>query len=106
MWQTSFLYGDIEEESFMKSPVGMEEIDPGSSPEHCYQLKRGSMDREKQQDSSGRILWTQFGICIIIMYVDDMMIIGKMKQIQDFTSKNIKEILSENTAQPCRLPGL
>ena len=25
----------------MKSPVGMEEIDPGSSPEDCYQLKKG-----------------------------------------------------------------
>ena len=39
--ETAFLYGDIEEEIFMKSPVGMEEIDPGSSPEYCYQLKKG-----------------------------------------------------------------
>ena len=39
--ETAFLYGDIEEEIFMKSPVGMEEIDPGSSPEDCYQLKKG-----------------------------------------------------------------
>ena len=39
--KTAFLYGDIEEEIFMKSPVGMEEIDPGSSPEECYQLKKG-----------------------------------------------------------------
>ena len=39
--ETAFLYGDIEEEIFMKSPVGMEEIDPGSSPENCYQLKKG-----------------------------------------------------------------
>ena len=35
------MYGDIEEEIFMKSPIGMEEIDPGSSPEDCYQLKKG-----------------------------------------------------------------
>ena len=27
--ETAFLYGDIKEEIFMKSPVGMEEIDPG-----------------------------------------------------------------------------
>ena len=33
--ETAFLYGDIEEEMFMKSTVGMEEIDPGSSPEDC-----------------------------------------------------------------------
>ena len=39
--ETAFLYGDIEEEIFMKSPVGMEEIDPGSSSEDCYQLKKG-----------------------------------------------------------------
>ena len=39
--ETAFLYGDIEEAIFMKSPVGMNEIDPGSSPEDCYQLKKG-----------------------------------------------------------------
>ena len=39
--EAPFLYGDIEEEIFMKSPVGMEEIDPGSSPEDCFQLKKG-----------------------------------------------------------------
>ena len=39
--ETAFLYGEIDEEIFMKSPVGMEEIDPGSSPEDSYQLLRG-----------------------------------------------------------------
>ena len=39
--ETAFIYGDIEEEIFMKSPVVMEEIDPGSSNEDCYQLKKG-----------------------------------------------------------------
>ena len=39
--ETAFLYGDIEEEIFMKSPVGMEEIDPGSSSDDCYQLEKG-----------------------------------------------------------------
>ena len=34
--ETAFLYGDIKEEIFMKSPVGMAEIDPGSFPEDCY----------------------------------------------------------------------
>ena len=57
--ETAFLYGDIEEEIFMKSPIGMEEIDPGSSPEDSYQLKRGFMDCAKQPDSSGRSSWTQ-----------------------------------------------
>ena len=39
--ETAFLYGDIEEEIFMKSSIGMEEIDPGSSPEDFDQLKKG-----------------------------------------------------------------
>ena len=31
------------------------------------------------------------GICIIIMYVDDMLIIGKKEQIQEFATKIQKE---------------
>ena len=57
--ETAFLYGDIEEEIFMKSPIGMEEIDPGSSPEDCYQLKKGIYGCAKQPDSFGRHSWTQ-----------------------------------------------
>ena len=33
--ETAFLYGEIDEEIFMKSPVEMEEMDPGSSSEDC-----------------------------------------------------------------------
>ena len=39
--ETTFLYGEIDEEIFMRSPVGMEEIDPGSSSKDCYQLVKG-----------------------------------------------------------------
>ena len=39
--ETAFLYGEIGEEIFMESPVGMEEIDLGSSSEDCYQLVKG-----------------------------------------------------------------
>ena len=39
--EPAFLFGDIEEIFFIQSPVGMGEIDPGSSPEDCYQLKKG-----------------------------------------------------------------
>ena len=108
--ETAFLYGDIEEEIFMKSPVGMEEIDPGSSPEDCYQLRKGIYGLCQ----AARQFWKKFvntikkepfgftvspadpcllfkendlGICIIIMYVDDMLIIGKKEQIEGFASK-------------------
>ena len=112
--ETAFLYGDLEEEIFMKSPVGMEEIDPGSSPEDCYQLKKGIYGLYQ----AARQFWRKFvdaikeepfgftvspadpcmllkenilGICIIVMYVDDMLIIGKREQIQEFATKIQKE---------------
>ena len=112
--ETAFLYGHIGEEIFMKSPVGMEEIDPGSSPEDCYQLKNGIYGLCQ----AARQFWKKFvdtikkepfgftvnpadpcmlfkennlGICIIIMYVDDTLIIGKKKQIQDFATMIQKE---------------
>ena len=112
--ETAFLYGDIEEKIFMKSPVGMEEIDPGSSPEDCYQLKKGIYGLCQ----AARQFWKKFvdtikkepfgftvspadpcmlfkennlGICIIIMYVDDMLIIGKKEQIQEFATMIQKE---------------
>ena len=112
--ETALLYGDIEEESFMKSPVGMEEIDPGSSPEDCYQLKKGIYGLCQ----AARQFWKKFvdtikkepfgftvspadpcmlfkennlGIWIIIMYVDDMLLIGKKEQIQEFGTMIQKE---------------
>ena len=36
--ETAFLYVEIDEEIFMKSPIGMEKIDPRSSSEDCCQL--------------------------------------------------------------------
>ena len=112
--ETAFLYGDIKEEIFMKSPVGMEEIVPGSSPEDCYELKKGIYGLCQ----AARQFWKKFvetikkepygftvspadpcmlfkennlGICIIIMYVDDMLIIGKRAQIQEFATMIQKE---------------
>ena len=112
--ETSFLYGEIDEEIFMKSPVGMEEINPGSSSEDCYQL----LKEIYSLCQAARQFWKKFvstvkqepfgfqvspadpcllfkenelGVCIIIMYVDDILIIGKKEQIQDFASKIQKE---------------
>ena len=108
--ETAFLYGEIDEEIFMKSPVGMEEIDPGSSSEDCYQLLKGIyglcqaarqfwkkfVDTIKKESFGFQVSpadpcmlfkENELGVCIIIMYVDDMLIIGKNEQIQDFASK-------------------
>ena len=112
--ETAFLYGDIEEEIFMKSPVGMEEIDPGSLQEDGYQLKKGIyglcqgarqfwrkfVDTIKKEpfgftvstsDPYMLLKENNLGICIIIMYVDDMLTIGKKEQIQEFATKIQKE---------------
>ena len=112
--ETAFLYGDIEKEILMKSPVGMEEIDPGSSPEDCYQLKKGIyglcqaarqfwrkfVDTIRKEpfgftvspaDPCMLFNKTNLGIYIFIMYVDDMLIIGKREQIQEFATMIQKE---------------
>ena len=111
--ETAFLYGKIDEEIFMKSPVGMEEIDPGSSSEDCYQLVKGTyglcqaarqfwkkfVDTAKEEpfgfqvspaDPCMPFTENELGVCIIIMYVDDMLIIGKKEQIQEFCHQNTK----------------
>ena len=107
----------------------MEEIDPGLSPEDCYQLKKGIyglcqaarhfwkkfVDTIKKESfgftvspAGSCLLFKEnyLGICIIIMYVDDMLIIGEKEQIEGLCLENTKGIFSENTAQPCRLSGL
>ena len=112
--ETAFLYGDIEEEIFVKSPIGMEVIDPGSSPEDCYQLKKGiyglcqaarqfwktSVDTIEEEpfgftvspaDPCMMFKENNLGVCIIIMYVDDMLVIGKKEQIQEFATMIQKE---------------
>ena len=57
--ETAFLYGDIQEAIFMKSPVGMEEIDPGSSPEDCFQLKKGIYGLCQAARQFWKSLWKQ-----------------------------------------------
>ena len=59
MWKQLFLYGEIDEEIFMKSPIGMEEIDPGSSSEDCYQLVKGTYGLCQAARKFGKSLWIQ-----------------------------------------------
>ena len=114
--ETAFLYGEIDEEIFMKSPVRMEEIDPGSSSEDCYQLVKGIYGLCQ----AARQFWKKFvdtatnepfgfkvshadpcmlfkenelGVCIIIMYVDDMLFIGKRNRYKSLPPKYKKNFL-------------
>ena len=112
--ETEFLYGEIDEEIFMKSPVGMEEIEPGSSSEDCYQLLKGIyglcqaarqfwkmfVDTAKKEPFGFKVSpedpcmlhkENELGVCIIIMSVDDMLIIGRKEQEQEFATKIQKE---------------
>ena len=120
--ETAFLHGDIEEEISMKSPVGMEEIDPGSSPEDCYQLKKGIyglcqgarqfwrnvVDTKKKEpfgftvsaaDPCMLFKENNLGICIIIMYVDDMLIIGQKGTNTSVCNHDKKGIFSQDPTQ-------
>ena len=113
--ETAFLYGEIDEEIFMKSPVGIEEIDPGSSSEDCYQLLKGiyglcqaarrfwkkSVNTAKQEpfgfhvspaDPCMLFKENEVGVCIIIMYVDDMLIIGKNGTDTRFCLQNTERV--------------
>ena len=57
--KTAFLYGDIDEEIFMELPIRMEEIDPGSSLEDCYQLLKQIYDLCQ----AARQFWNMETIC-------------------------------------------
>ena len=54
---TALLCGEIDEEIFMKSPVGMEEIDPGSASEDCYQLVKGIYGLHQAARQFWKSLW-------------------------------------------------
>ena len=112
--EPAFLYGEIDEEIFIKSPVGMEEIEPESSSEDCYRLFKGIyglcqaarqfwkkfVDTAKKEPFGFTVspaetcmLYkeNELGVCIIIMYIDDMLNIGKKEQIQEFAAKMQQE---------------
>ena len=126
--ETAFVYGDIEEEIFMKSPVGMEEIDTGSLPDDCYQLKKEiyglcQATRKFWRKFVGTIKKEPFGftvsptnpcmvfkennlgICIIIMYVDDMINIGKKEQFKRWQPRHERNSqLKSNTTERTTWP--
>ena len=57
--ETAFLYGDIEEEIFVKSPIGMRRLIQDHHQKTATNSKSQSMDCVKLQDNFGRNLWTQ-----------------------------------------------
>ena len=121
--ETAFLYGEIEEEIYMEVPVGMKEV--FSSPDEtdegntCYQLLKGIYGLFL----SARQFWKKFvneminidvgfkiseadpcllyrenklGICMIIIYVDDMMVIGNEESIID-VHERVRKVFSIKT---------
>ena len=101
--ETASLYGEIDEEIFMRLPVGMEEIDPGSSSEDCYQLVKGIYGLCQ----AARPFWKKFvdtakkesfgfqvgpaDPCMLFKQNELGICIGKKEQIQEFTTKIQKE---------------
>ena len=112
--ETAFLYGEIEEEIYVEVPVGMREVCSGPDEEEerntCYRLLKGIYGLCQ----SARQFWKKFvnemtnpamnlkissadpcllyredelGICMIMLYVDDMLVIGHKKSIQDLRKR-------------------
>ena len=57
--ETAFVYGELDEEFYIKVPVGLNEVYPNSINEEdtCFQLKKGIYGLCKQQDNFGRNLF-------------------------------------------------
>ena len=118
--ETAFLYGEIEEEIFMEVPVGMKEV--FSSPDEtdkentCYQLLNGiyglcQSARQfwkrlvsemvktdvgfKISEADPCLLYREnnLGICMIIIYVEEMMVIGHKESIID-VQKRVEKVFS------------
>ena len=107
-FETASFYGEIEEEIYMEVPVGMNEV--FSNPEEtdedntCYQTLKGiyvlcQSARQfwrklvndkidggcKISEADPCLLYREnkLGICMIMLYVDDMMMIGHKESIID-----------------------
>jgi hypothetical protein len=114
--QTAFLYGELTEEIYMEAPTGLHEVyQEGEDEEDCYLLTKGIYGLVQ----AARQYWKTFtstmtgpetgftiseadpcllfrenelGICMVIIYVDDMLIIGHRDSINNFK----KDLLSTN----------
>ena len=101
----AFLNGDLEHEIYMKIPEGYDEvINPGVDKEDCLILQKAIYGLvqaarqfwkkivDKMQEGGFKLseadpcmlyIEDEKGVCIIIIYIDDMLIIGKEEAIDD-----------------------
>ena len=91
----AFLNGDLEHEIYMKIPEGYDDvINPRVDREDCLILQKaiyGLVQAARQfwkkivykMQEGGFKLEDEKGVCIIINYIDDMLIIGKEEAIDD-----------------------
>ena len=129
--ETVFLYAEIEEELYMEVPVGMKEVlydsDETNEENICYQLFKGICGlcqsarqfRKKfvnemikvdvgfkiiEEDPCLLYRENKLGICMIIIYVDDMMVIGHKESIIDVQEEVKKGFLYKNRNELDTLP--
>ena len=101
----AFLNGDLEHEIYMKIPEGYDEVmNPGVDKEDCLILQKAIYGLvqaarqfwkkivDKMQEGGFKLSEAdpcmlykedEKGVCIIIIYIDDMLIIGKEEAIDD-----------------------
>jgi len=112
--KTAFLYGKLEEEIYMEIPTGYKEVyeDPGDDKVLVLQMAMYGLVQAARQwfkrvsdvlitvgfnpcesDPCLMYRFDEEGLCIILMYVDDNLIVGSRKAI-DKATKEIKAIFS------------
>ena len=112
--ETAFLYGKLEEEIYMEIPTGYKEVyaDPGNNKVLVLKMAMYGLVQAARQwfkhlsdvlitlgynpcESDPCLMYRidSEGLCIILMYVDDNLIVGSRKAI-DKATKEIKEVFS------------
>ena len=107
--ETAFLYGELDEEIYMEIPKGFEEVYPSEETQGMCCFLNKAMYGLVQ---AARQFWKRFvkelvgqgfqasvadpcllyrkdekGICIVVMYVDDMLLVGNEESIQNVSEE-------------------
>jgi Reverse transcriptase (RNA-dependent DNA polymerase) len=122
--KTAFLNGDLEEDVYMTQPMGFE--DPMNVKNVCkfrraiYGLKQVSRSWYKRFDSEIKVLgfvkcdeepcvykrFSRSNIVFLVLYVDDILLIGNDIPTLEEVKSSLKKIFSMNLAEAAYVLGI